>query len=204
MKFSIQIADKGAVRSIGWILECQPHILTRLAVGQIVVDIEMRILVVGKVIVDIGFAIHEFSGGRPFCMSGGYGSVMHPVDHITALKGMIAAQASLQPAGCIEEMGKRRRQQGRIKALQGGRFRFESPNLRVSQRPVPTEQPIVAGPPDEEDRSIAERGRRHLALCRLPVLPLGRCGERDRLGRTLFGEALQVAAVDSLLVDGAE
>ena len=105
--------------------------------------------------------------------------MMHPVDHIVTLPSVVAAEASLQTAGRIEQMRIRRGLQRNVEALQGGRFGLEV--LRASRGLIATEDPVIAGPLNEHDRCIPERRWRHFALGRLPIFPLRRCRQRQRL-----------------------
>ena len=89
MELALEVADYGAVRAMGRIVQGDAHVLARLAVGQVLVDEEVRVLVVGEVVVDEGFSVHLLGRGHPAGESGGYASVVHPVDHVLALPGMV-------------------------------------------------------------------------------------------------------------------
>ena len=55
----------------------------------------MRVLVIGEVVVDVGFAIDKLCGGGPFSMFSGNAAVVHPVHHVAALPGVVAASTFL-------------------------------------------------------------------------------------------------------------
>ena len=74
VEFTIDIADDGAVRAIGGIVEGQAHVLAGFPIGQVLVDEQVGVLIIGEIVIDEGFAVHLLGRGHPF----GEPGVTHP------------------------------------------------------------------------------------------------------------------------------
>ena len=62
---AVEIANEARIGTVRRILDGDAHVLPRLAVEQIVIDIDVRILIVREVVVDQRLAIDPFRAGDP-------------------------------------------------------------------------------------------------------------------------------------------
>ena len=167
----------------------------------------MRVLVVGKVVVDVGFAVDPLGAGDPSGEALGDGSMMNPGLHIPALPGMIAALAFLQPPRRVVLVLIRRGLQGSIEALKLGWFRSEGSlwflallALRL-QAAVAAEHPVVARTHGEKDGGIAQVGRSEV-FDRVPVLPDGGLPDDQGGSRALLVELVDPGPEATRLAGG--
>ena len=74
MMWNLPWMSRMTVRAIGGIVEGDAHILARFPVGQVLVDEQVGVLIIGEIVIDEGFAVHLLGRGHPF----GEPGVTHP------------------------------------------------------------------------------------------------------------------------------
>ena len=87
MKFSRQITNHAHIRTTPGRVECETFVFAGHTIPQVAIDDEMWVPVVGAVVIEIGFALLVFRRGHG--RSHGRGTVMHPIDHVATVPGMV-------------------------------------------------------------------------------------------------------------------
>jgi len=145
MHVALEIANEAGIATVRWIFDRHPHVLSGHTIKQIFVNINVRILIVGKVIVNQCFAIDEFGASHPAREAFCDGSMMDPVFHVTTLPSMVSTFARLEPAGRVELICIPCRLQRHIKSIKLCFLGFERLFLLLFLSPtVSAEHPIVA------------------------------------------------------------
>jgi hypothetical protein len=172
--------------------EGEPGVGARLAVGQVVVDVDVGVLVVGVVVVDVGFAVGVLGGGHPLAEPFGDRSVVNPVDHVAGLPGVVAAPGGLEAAGRVVLIRERRGRQGNVEAIERGGLTDEVAGDATCS--VSAECPVVVRAFGDEHRRVAQVGWTEV-VDRLPVQPLRGLGEFDAFERARPIERVNDAAI---------
>ena len=168
VELTSQIPNDRAIRTVEGSFEGNSQILARHSVREVLVNIHVGVLVVWKIIIQIGFPIDELGGRHPSRPLVADRSVVHPMDHVAALPGMVATEGFLQAARGIELVRPLGRLERYIKSFQ---LRFLwSEVFREPPVHIQPENPIVSGALGQKNRGVVQvRGSDFRG--RLPVVP---------------------------------
>ena len=165
---AIQIPNDRAIRPVERSFEGNSHILPGLPIREVPVDIHVGILVVWKIIIQIGFPIDTLGARHPSGPLAADRSVVNPIHHVAALPGMVATEGFLQAARGIELIGPLRRLKRHIESFQ---LRFlGSEVVRWMLVCIQPENPIVSGSLGQQNRCVAQVRRGDFPNS-LPVVP---------------------------------
>ena len=190
VKPPLNISNNGTVRTMGRIIQGDAHVLSGFAVGEVLVDEQVRVLVIGEVIVDKGFPIDLLGRRHPAGKSRGDASVVHPVDHVLALPGMVTPLSLDESAGGIELGRDGSGFQGGIEPVQLGVLRFEGLlSFLFRYAAVTPEHPVVFWALGQKHGRVPQVLRSDPGLC-FPVLPKRGLLDGERFSRALLLEGL--------------
>ena len=133
MKPALQVADHSDIGSTPGRVECEALVFAGKPIAQVVVDDEMRVTVVGPIVVKEGFSIGVFRRGHGRCRR--RRTVVDPVDHVPTVPGVVTTFPSpfkwgltviAFPLTGLILIGERSRHQFLVISLQGDFFRHET------------------------------------------------------------------------------
>lgn len=173
VELTVQAANDSAVGTVRGVIVGHPFVLTGPAIEQVVIDKNVWILVVGKVVVKVRFAIGILGSRHPCGSFFGDRAVMNPVDHVFALPGVVTTQSRLQSTGGIELIRKLGCLQRNVETVERCRFRLEGRQLgRIapfSAATVTAKHPVVVRAEAEHHRCVAEIHRTKI----VGLIPIG-------------------------------
>ena len=87
---------------MGGVFNGHAHVLARFTIKQVVININMRVLVVREVVINQCLAIDVLGTGHPAREPFSDWTMVNPVLHVTTLPRVVTTFAGLQPTGSIE------------------------------------------------------------------------------------------------------